>query len=146
MRYIDLRDWNYKNYLFVWSSKIFVGETQGQILMIVSICGNYFEYCSVTFVKILPSDVPPLEDMSELINQVNNLRENVTAKPSIDQSVTANTQPKKKTVSSAQVVFYKILFNPSISMSDQERFLFTTSIQYQTPIDKNKERYQLGDY
>lgn len=31
-------------------------------------------------------------------------------------------------------------------MSDQERFLFTTSIQYQTPIDKNKERYQLGDY
>lgn len=48
------------------------------------------------------NDVPPLEDMSELINQVNNLRENVTAKPSCDQSVTANTQPKKKTVSSAQ--------------------------------------------
>lgn len=105
MRYIDLRDWNYKNYLFVWSSKIFDGEIQGQVHMIVSICGNYFEYCSVTFVKILPSDVPPLEDMSELINQVNNLRENVAAKPSCDQSVTENTQPKKKTVSSAQVVF-----------------------------------------
>ncbi|XP_022782067.1 uncharacterized protein LOC111323040 isoform X3 [Stylophora pistillata] len=39
--------------------------------------------------------------MSELINQVNKLRENVTANPSCDQSVTTeDMQPKKKAVSS----------------------------------------------
>ncbi|KAJ7385646.1 hypothetical protein OS493_013671 [Desmophyllum pertusum] len=49
------------------------------------------------------SDVPPLEDMSELIQQVNKLREDASAGSSTTQSTkTTDTQPKKKPESSAE--------------------------------------------
>lgn len=51
-------------------------------------------------------DVPPLEDMSELINQVNKLREDVSSGQSSDQSTkTSSTKPKIKSESSAEVIF-----------------------------------------
>ena len=52
-------------------------------------------------------DVPPLEDMSELIDQVNKLREDVSSGQSSAQSTkTSATKPKKKSEPSAEVVFH----------------------------------------
>ncbi|XP_078375599.1 uncharacterized protein LOC144658956 isoform X2 [Oculina patagonica] len=49
------------------------------------------------------SDVPPLEDMSELIHQVNKLREDVSCTSSAEQSTkTTDTEPKKTSESSAK--------------------------------------------
>ena len=50
-------------------------------------------------------DVPPLEDMSELIQQVNKLREDVSSGQSSEQSTkTSATKPKSEP--SAQVILY----------------------------------------
>lgn len=49
------------------------------------------------------NDVPPLEDMSELIHQVNKLREDASVERLSEQSAkTADTQPKKKAEPSTQ--------------------------------------------
>lgn len=54
----------------------------------------------------IDSDVPPLEDMSELIHQVNKLRKDVPPGYSAEQTTkTADKQPKKKSESSPQVIF-----------------------------------------
>ena len=51
-------------------------------------------------------DVPPLEDMSELIHQVNKLREDVSTEQSSRPSTkTSATKPKIKSESSAEVIF-----------------------------------------
>ena len=54
--------------------------------------------------SLIHSGVPPLEDMSELIDQVNKLRKDVLPGSPVESSTkTADTPVKKKTVSSSQV-------------------------------------------